>query len=367
MKGKLMFAVLCALALLLPFGCSDDCSTCPTCPQVDPNTNALYTGRLYVTMSAGNTGLYVFDLPEEKLIDSVMYPYPMTRVDVSPDGKYVAVEGYNETLVYDARTLEAVSYLPSIYDPTFINDGQELLGSHGGTIYVYHVPGFNLLWSEELPGSGNHVFCDQKNLLFGIAEPDTIFCYSFTTHSIQNIWRAPHTQTDYLLRKITVNETGTMCYGLSSGYRGLGYDGELTVLNLETGTLVRQIPFLTGLGGMAVRPGDDEVYVSDPGDTLGYPYHLFSPGTIFVYGAQTGDYLKGVSLWGYYDNIPQAGMDAREIAITPDGNQLFIQSGHIKRRPGTVARIDTKAKKIESLLFPDIDRYPWGLAVGPKP
>jgi DNA-binding beta-propeller fold protein YncE len=163
----------------------------------------------------------------------------------------------------------------------------------------------------------------------------------------------------YSLYCIDVNRAGTLLYGLGIGHTG----PECFIFDLEGDSLISSYRLYGHLGVVKLHPDEHEVYISDPG--LHVP--AFTPGTIYVLDAFTGQYLQGISLWGYYDDLPYLALDPWNMEFSPDGSQLFVQTGNINRELGTVLRIDTKTKTVESLLFPEIDRLPEGLAVGPKP
>jgi hypothetical protein len=146
-QAALIALLLVLCAALLPLGCSGDCPSCATCPE--PVEDEVYDGRLYVTMINGNAGLYVIDLATDAITDSVVYPWSMGPVDVSPDGRYIAASGLGETLIYDAVDMSLVRTIKDFAKAQFRRNGSALIGAYKYSSYIYSFPGCQLEWSAD--------------------------------------------------------------------------------------------------------------------------------------------------------------------------------------------------------------------------
>jgi DNA-binding beta-propeller fold protein YncE len=128
-------------------------------------------------------------------------------------------------------------------------------------------------------------------------------------------------------------------------------------------SVIGEHPLYAPYGHVCWNHALDEVYVTDPGIVI----PSFTPGTIYVFDGQTGEYLKGISLYGYLGDESWEALSAWYLDISPDGSQLYVCTGHEGREPGTVLRIDTRTGQVEKILFPEFWRWPCRLVVGPKP
>ena len=108
----------------------------------------------------------------------------------------------------------------------------------------------------------------------------------------------------------------------------------------ERETIFRE-PITSRYGSMRLSPDGMEVYISDPGQ----PFVNSTPGIIFVYDAQSGNYIDGISLYGLDEN-PALALYATPIVFTPTGEKAYVGSGTSQPRiPGTISVIDTKERK----------------------
>lgn len=343
--------------MLLPLGCSDDCPTCATCPE--PVEDEIYEGRLYVSMLNGEAGLYVIDLATDSIVDSVMYPWGFGPVDVSPDGKYVAANGIGETLIYNTADMSLVHTIKDFAMADFIRGGTALLGAYRLTAYVYSFPDCELEWSSDSIRWAGYVYFDDRDEVIGVKRPDTVYCYSFRTNETVHRWLVPPDSGGFFMWRSDVNAAGTKFYGIAE----CADRSEFFILDLTRDSITSEFPLYTPFGYVKLNPKLNEVYVTDPG-AVGW---TLSPGTVFIFNAETGEYLEGISLYGYNSEIPEFPLDPYDIVLTPDGNYLYIRTGDFKTEPGPVIRINTRTRRVEKLIYFGTDLLASYMAIGPKP
>lgn len=345
--------------VLLSCGCSDDCTTCPTCPEPEPIVDEVYDGRLYVSMLNGDAGMYVIDMATDSIIDSVMYFASFGTVDVSPDGKYVVVNAIGETWIYDAADMSLVHRIADFAMADFVRNGTALLGAYRLTSYLYSFPDCQLEWSSDSIRWAGYVYSDERDEVIGVKRPDTIYCYSFKTNKTVHTWLVPPDSGGSAMWRSDVNSAGTRFYGITD------YPDrtEFFILDLERDSIISRFPLYTPLGYIKLNPKLNEVYVTDPG-AVGW---TLSPGTVYIFNAETGEYLEGISLYGYNPQIPEFPLDPHNMEITPDGNHLYIRTGDFKTYAGPLVRINTRTRRVEKLIYLGEELYADDMAIAPKP
>lgn len=350
----------CAAVMLL-FGCSDYCSTCPACsePEPEPVNDKPYDGRLYVTMLSGDVGMYVFDLATDSLIDSVMYKWGMGPVDVSPDGKYVAVDATGDTRIYDVSDMHLMHTIRDLIYADFIRNGTALIGTGRGYSYLYSFPDCQPEWKSCSTPWGGYVYSDERDELISLKYPDTLFTYSLATHTTGRRCIVSSGKGGWQVTSFDVNPAGTMFYGIANSPNG----SQFFIFDLEKDTIVSTFSMCSALGDVKLSPKRNEVYVSDPG----LPGYQPSPATIYIFDTETGEYLNAISLYGYGQETREYPLAPFELTVAPDGNWLFVQARDLFTMSGALLFVNTSTRRVEKTKFLNDDRQIWYLAVGPKP
>jgi WD40 repeat protein len=343
-------------------GCSDDdCETCPTCPE--PKThNDIYDGFLYVGLSGvpylGDTDIYIIDTKTEQVVDSITYPQrDALALDVTPDGKLLAVsDAQATTRVYDTRTKEILASFDMQAVRGFAGNGRHLL-LHRLKTWIYSVPDLQLV-HEDTIDIGDFYSSVDGNFYYSVADFRLFYQYSFDSLKVVRTWQ-PHDRDGerYSLWNFDLSDNDRLLHMIVAAASGPAF----ATWDLEADSLINEHPIAAGNGEVCANPYGDEVYLTEPGFPLSYGL-----GTIYIFDRQTGEYLEGISLYGYNEK-PWIPLSARHLVVSPDGSQLYVVSDATHWESGTVLRIDTKTRKVESLLFPDIDIYPLTIAIGPRP
>ena len=359
-------AITVILALALSFGllsCSDDnCETCPTCPEVK-SSNDIYDGLLYASVSCpwddNMQGVYIFDMKSEELVDSIVgFAASSPEIEVSPDGTLLAVNDANATTwIYDTRTKEVLASfsLQALYG--FLQDGKYLL-LHRLKTWIYSVPDFTLLHVDTLDVHWNASSSRARNTFYSIANRRIFYEYSLDSFQIVRSWR-PHDDEGmpYDMWSFDMSADEQLLYLICVSPRSCAF----VTYDLEADSLINEYPIFSWVGDVCASPVGGDVYVTDPGLPP-----LDPMGTVYVFDDGTGEYLNGISLYGYRED-PRWPLSARCMCMAPDGSQLYVVSDITFLDYGTVFRIDTKTRRIENFLFPQIDRFVDDVAIGPKP
>jgi DNA-binding beta-propeller fold protein YncE len=119
-------------------------------------------------------------------------------------------------------------------------------------------------------------------------------------------------------------------------------------------------------GDLKLSPDRSEVFVSDPGDPAIAIQPLYNPGKIFIFDAATGEHKEDIPLAGLQDDSVGYPPDVWDLEFTPDGSALYAVTGHLGDRYGTVLKFDPRTRQFLGSLFPNIDHYFYGAAVGPR-
>jgi DNA-binding beta-propeller fold protein YncE len=115
-------------------------------------------------------------------------------------------------------------------------------------------------------------------------------------------------------------------------------------------------------GDVAVSPDGKEVYVTDPGGVF---QEWPTPGTIFIFDADNGQYIDGISLFGY-GTTPGMPVPGDEVVFSPSGERAFVAVGRADKAPGTILTVDTKERRVIHVAWSDLGHIPEILAIGPK-
>lgn len=359
-----LFCLLVSMLLLtLMSGCSDDdCETCPTCPEVKTH-NDIYDGLLYVGMSGvpktGDIDIYVFDTRTESLVDSIdIGSNDVGHLDITANGRYLAVgDEQATTRIFDAKSLELIKSIGMQASPTFMS-GDHYLLTHRLKTWVYSVENFHLVHEDTVDILSDIRRSTAGNSFFAVRHHDALYEYSLDSFQVARSWQ-PCNQDGmpYALWNFDLSNQDRVAHMIVQGVDG----SAVVTWDLIADTLINEHPITVWTGEVCANRFGDEVYVTEPGA----PY-FYGVGTIYIFDQKTGKYLDGISLFGYRDD-PMKPLTARNMSLAPDGSQLYVVSDASHWEPGTVLRIDTKTRQVESLLFPLGDFYPYSVAIGPKP
>jgi hypothetical protein len=351
-----MIAIV-ALALLVA-ACSDE--DCPTCPVVTCE-NDNYDGRLYFTTNTGDEGLFVVDTKNDSLIDSLIWGYyPGYEIDLSDDGKLLCVSDR----VFDAFSLGLLGVLAPAVGGKFVRNSTMIVAQHYNLLYTYAVPGYALLKTDTIRyRAGYRAYGEKRDELFVYRGADTLMSIDLDSLKVRRMWHVVRpTGGHYYLRDFVIGPEGRRVYCLASW--GLA---AFIIFDLEADSIISEFTLYGHLGAVRLHPNGREVWVTDPGASALAP---FQPGTVYIFDAETGEYLEGISLYGYLPGLPHIGLDAWELEFTPDGSHVYVLTGDDFDPPsGNILRIDTKSRQVENILFPVFNQYPYpfSLAIGPKP
>jgi hypothetical protein len=365
--------LICTFVVVFVFaalaGCSDD--TCPTCPE--PPVDGHYSGLAYLSMQFGFQGFYIYDTDLWQIVDSVMqvgYATGTTVMDVSPDGRYLVVLyadlSFNETRIYDTRTRQQITSIPKSADYEFTADGQFLIRSRQGIFSKFSVPSFALISEDTLFDNGvDFTLSAETRSIFAVPDYHDVYQISYDSMKIIREWE-PVDQTTGIpifVYYFDVHPNGNLLYiNGSAGYN------EFFVYDLIADSVIASYPMYERFGDIGVTPDGSEVWVTDPG-RVDIPFSRPEVGTVFIFDAYTGAYTGGVSLYGYINGAPQIALDATRVDFSPDGSEVYISTGAIgpRENSGTFLRIDTRSRELIDNIFPEVDRFPGRVIVGPKP
>lgn len=366
-----IIAMLAACVAIVLLSCGDD--TCPTCPKDEPTPP--YNGWLYVPHDAGYVDMWRIDTETGEQYDSVLSDGDFISpgdVAVTPDGRYLALSlccnpwPQTITRIYDAQTLALLHTIPTGMHPIFPSQKHIMVGFSYRKVWIYSVPEFELVFSDSIGMVMFPEIYEKDNLIYG--------SYVWGTDRIDSIGLIVY---DYLRREIVslgrvYTDDGVLITDIGpldihpDGKRIFFLAGDpFTIyaafygLDLETRSVFLKFPMFSTYGDVTITPDGKQVYVTDSGgDFIDIP----TPGTIFIFDTDDGEYIDGISLVGYvFDDImPGIPQKAREIVFTPTGERAFVALRE------NVAMIDTKERRIISVLWPDRHHSALKLALGPK-
>ena len=354
--------------IILIASCCDDCPTCPGGTQS-------YRGYLYAA-DVLNGWIYQIDTESDSLIDSVNYvngqQYDVGSLYISPNGKYLSAryainypENGQATIIYDAQNMNVVTTLQYSYVTAFIPDENIMLGFMNDSIHIYSLPDFTRIYTDTITSWLYPITDESKNLvyLYGTLKPESldstyIAAYDYKQRKVIDTWFLKDDRDSLVIilpYDIDLNKKHLICNGLTSTSL------ELYCYDLEERRLIYSTPITSRTGSMKISPDGQEVYVTDPG----WPEQYSIPGIVFVYDANTGNYIDGISLYGL-DDDPGIALFATPIVFTPTGEKAYVGSGRPSKGSGTISVIDTKERKVIKHIWPDKGHYFLYMCIGPK-
>jgi len=368
---KIVLPVIPLVMIGLTILISSCCEDCIINPQTQP-----YQGYLYVA-DTENGWVYQIDTETDSLVDSVNYvsgqQYYAGNLDVSPDGKYLAV-GYGinypeigqVTVIYDAQTLNVIMELQYSYKPAFILEQNLMLGFMHDSVHIYSIPDFTKIHADTITSDLFPVVDESKNIayLYGTLTPDRldstyIAAYDYIQRKVVDTWFIRDSQDSLVLifqTDIHLSDARLYCTG------GSNNDGlNLICYDLERRETIYATPTSSQTGSLRISPDGQEIYISDPG----WFGQTSIPGIIFVHDASSGNYIDGISLYGSGE-YPAIPLYATPIIFTPTGEKAYVGSGRLEKGSGTISVIDTQERKVIKHIWPDKGHYFLYMCIGPK-
>jgi DNA-binding beta-propeller fold protein YncE len=353
-----------AIAALIGSCCSD-CPTGPAEPQP-------YKGWLYA-LDYWNDWLYQIDLETDSVVDSLQheeYMYMTGAFDVSKDGKYLAVSftrtnPLTRTMrIFDAQNLQLITELEGGGYPAFTDDGQKLIVCDED-LKIFQVPGFSLMYEDEIGRSAQPIIVEHDVLILQMlnwasSDSQYIAKYNYDSHEIDTFVISDDLGSWFSFHQFDISGDGRYLY-----YGGYADDvpSSLNCYDLQTREFVFRIPVYTVHGAVELNPSETKLYFTDPG----FPTSYQSPGTVFIYDPYSGQYLGGISLFGYTkDEDVYYPLYANGVAFTPDGNWAYVGTGDPFRIDGGIVVIDANKQIVKKLIWPELGHFIDEMRIGPK-
>ncbi len=373
---KITTAILFTLILgLLPSSCGDD--DCPVCPPGEPVVKP-YKGWLYYaeTSSSVPYDVYVIDMETDSIVDSIDLPgYASGGIDVSSDGRYLAVSGAEiesvgvRCYLYDAQTREFIRELPDRIVPHFDVVNGYLLGIYfNGEKLVFRLlryPSFEPVYDDDTLAYGWRRLDTKHHLVYGTGPREkryNMFAYDYVQRVLSEV---PITDTygdTVQVFDFCLNRAGTRLYFVALSK----YDPFSASLVGAYDLVANQTLWLRNVvgkdGGVALSADETELYTNDPG----IPGMTFDWGVVMVLDAATGVTLHTYSMYGIDPN-PFQSVAVDEYAFSPAGDKLYMAGGAtVDRDNSTVIVVDVRKREIIKFMTPDFHRAIAKMVIGPK-
>jgi len=366
MKYKLTFGVLLGAVLLVGLiGCSKD-DDCPNCPN--DGDNSVPQAKVYViTNDLGAPNVVAFDVATDTPTDSLtIQSTGFGHAQLTSDGKYLLFEDYRpQTYILDAATLDEIKVINEwrIERTTLVRDGSMLFAAGIDWFALFTVPGGRKVAEHEISGSGSLLnsagYDDYTDQVYGtLGVTDVVFIELDSLSIVKSYQITDNTGQSYYISRLLLDlKTGI-------GYALVSWTSDYFVtFNAETGRITQRFPIHTTHGDLKMSPDGSEVFVSDPGALNQDPSTI--PAPIYIFEAATGNYKDEISMSDFVEDAPEGTLNAWRLAFSPDGSVLYVATGDFAAGGGTVVKFDPKNRKLLGMLFPDLDRLPSSVVVGP--
>jgi DNA-binding beta-propeller fold protein YncE len=243
-----------------------------------------------------------------------------------------------------------------------------MVGFSYDSVYIYTVPSFERIFADSIGNTMFPVLYEKDTLIYAIylwgtdrTDSVDLITYNYLRREIVRIWAI---RTDAGLRSwprfLDVHPDGKRLYFLGGDPNTIF--SMFGCYDLETESILFTFPMYGTNGAVAVRPDGKEVYVTDPGGIFqDWP----TPGTIFIFDADNGQYIDGISLFGY-GTVPGIPAPGDEVVFTPTGERAFVGVGREDKTLGSILTVDTKERRVIHVAWSDLGHTPTELAIGPK-
>jgi hypothetical protein len=365
-------ALACFISLILAIIISSCCEDCPVGPtQPEP-----YNGWLYAT-DYWYGWIYQIDIENDSVVDSTKHEgselWGVGAMDVSRDGRYLAVNYISDvqkkTRIFDAQTLDLLTEIDHGMRPVFVESENLLIALTHEGIRLYSLPGFTLIEEDLLGFMADWVLCEDEGLLYiqSMLKPESsdsqfLVLYDLVTRQVDDTLIISDSLGNWFkLTNFDINSSADKLY-----FQGFSDEvpSSLNCYDLINRRFLFRKSVYSTHGDIKLAPSESEFYVID----RGWPTSYFSPGTVFIYDAESCEYLTGISLYGYTEGEDSDfPLYANSLAFTPDGRKCYVATGDIFRVDGCILIVDAQGHQSVDLIWPKLEHYILNLAIGPKP
>ncbi len=368
--------ILISALVVLISGCSEK--------SVTPDGGDKYW--LYAS-DIGNKWIYRIDTETDSLVDSINYSLDPNSspvlIEASKDGRYLYASFHRldgiDALIYDAQTLEQITWLPEHGYPVFIEEENlmlQFMPSDSSTVVMtYFLPGFAVSGVDTIDFPLSRPRLNEFNgLIYGFV--------SYDRSQTDSICLGIYDHTQNTSEVVPILDSEDLYYNLSPYAMALnGHNG---------------FQYFVGSAGTQHIPGDNLLCYDSDHDTLIFaadeenmPWILeiaaspdlnelfavsrddIGPGQLRIYDLSTGA-LKNYLELVVEDNDNIIPLDLpNTMAITPDNEKIYIGSGQIvqwefEQSLGTITVINAGSAQITKHIWPDTHHFILGMTIAPK-
>jgi len=297
--------------------CCDDCPTCPTDPV---------PGSYYVYFADDNdldsSYVWIADSATDSIIDSIPIPVFAYRMNISPNGQYIAVTfSFDSIFVYNVDTKESISKIGDVETvdairPYFSLDNQFLVysGYGSGSLLKYNVQSGNLVKHDTL----SYDLMGQTSIspyVYGLVNNNEYFIYDYEHMEIvarDTLWGLDGNLTKALTYMI-MSPDEQYCYFMV-------YPNQIYKYDLSVDLIVDSLYLRYGayFGEMVCSPDGRYLVVAEVLDMMEYPL-----GTLAVFDLSNFGSVQRIGTWDINPNYPATPMYLGYLAITPDGCKAY--------------------------------------------
>lgn len=356
-------ALLIAIISCLVLSCSEDCPVCDPDPQP-------YRGYVYMSDYV-NRHIYQIETETDSLVDSIACPAEPGYMGLSQDGRYLGVTYFwgaedPKTIIYDAQTLQPLHELDQPANCYFLGRDDLMLTYRSDTLFYRSLPDFNVIDTDSVGLFLSPALDRRRGIIYGKsdanpANPDSSYLigYDYINRRIADTWHIEDDQGGwFFFGQAELNRKGSRMY-LVGNTRVFPYS--VICFDPKKRSIIWSFSLSSNFGWAELSPDEQELYVVDPG----WSYGGTECGTLFILDANTGDYLHGISLYGFYEDsyLP---LQAWTIAITPTGDKAYVGTGGLMMGSGSLLVVDTKTREVTKLIWPDLRHFSYQVVIGPK-
>jgi WD40 repeat protein len=248
-------------------------------------------------------------------IDSFYLPCQARReMTVSTDGKNLFVRLAHSIAVVDLDSQTVVQELPYSGTPIPSPDGQWLAVA-GPDFYLLRTENYSVAYHDTIRTySGS--FSANSERFYGISETTVEGPREVRSIDIENEYEVSTLiATDCSITQVIPAPDESILYVYC--YTGICM-GAFGVYEIEADTMIFWHSFTPGMGEMAMTPGGNHVFYTNPGPWIDIQGCPLPPNAFFRYDASTNEIVE-ISTDNILDEFEAPFLWTNELTITPDG------------------------------------------------
>jgi len=317
---RVCVVLLLVVPLLALSSCDDDCPTCPSAPT------EMVSDYDIVLSGFGGQSLSVYNTKEMAIVDSLQFGDldRMANIALSPDGRHLMValwlDAGPETRIFDIETGDLVKTLPFGLSIEVSNDGRYIAMNNFDRLFFLDGTTYELLFSDTIVNRYTGRFLIDGTKFYCVKDDYYIHIYDMASQTIDTVFRYYDT-TGFSpeIHHIQPDPTGQKIY-FSCLYSP--YDFFLKGYSIvDDSTIFEYRVARPAFSDLRLTPDGSQIIYTDPGDVI---FDEFGSMYVIFIEPETGAIISIVDANYSTHGQMQYGVMPGLFDITPDSRYTIV-------------------------------------------